>query len=61
MPAAASSWSTEEIRKLRTMVQAGASVRDLAANLRRSESAIRNKAAMHGIPLRGMPEATESR
>lgn len=43
------------------MVEAGASVRDVAVNLRRSESAIRNKAAFHGIPLRGLPDVAGSR
>lgn len=42
------------------MVEAGTSIRDMALNLRRSESAIRNKAAFHGIPLRGLPYMSDS-
>lgn len=52
LPAASSSWSTEDIRKLRQLAEEGLSLRELCKALRRTESAIRNKASMHGIPLR---------
>ena len=47
-------WSTAEIRELRELAAAGATVSEIATRLRRSESAIRNKAGMHGIPVRAV-------
>jgi hypothetical protein len=52
LPAASSSWSTEDIRKLRQLAEEGRSLSELCKALRRTESAIRNKASMHGIPLK---------
>jgi hypothetical protein len=49
--AAIRSWSTDEIVRLRELAEAGESVGIIALNLRRTESAIRNKALMHGISL----------
>ncbi len=54
MPSAASSWSIHEIQKLQALAEARTSVREMARILRRTESAIRNKAALHGISLRGL-------
>lgn len=54
-------WSTEEIRQLRQLAVAGASLDTISITLRRTRSAIRNKATMHGISLRrcgdGLPGA----
>lgn len=52
LPAASSSWSTADIRKLRELAEQGCSLSELCKALRRTESAIRNKASMHGIPLK---------
>lgn len=46
------SWSSSQIRQLRDLALQGFTVGAIAAHLRRSESAIRNKAGMHGISLR---------
>lgn len=45
-------WKPEDLRQLRELAQSGESLKLIASKLRRSESAIRNKAAMHGISLR---------
>jgi hypothetical protein len=45
-------WSSESIRQLRLLAQSGVPIGTIAARLRRSVSAVRNKACMHGIPLR---------
>ncbi|HEU4484449.1 MAG TPA: hypothetical protein VFR96_03095 [Povalibacter sp.] len=58
--ARANGWSTAEIRQLRQLAAAGATVGEIAAQLRRSESAIRNKAGMHGIPVRTAHVGTAS-
>jgi hypothetical protein len=50
--AGATGWSTADIRRLRELAEQGMPVPTIAATLRRSESAIRNKAGMHGISLR---------
>jgi hypothetical protein len=54
LPSAANRWSRHELRQLQALVEARTSIRDIARILRRSESAIKNKAALHGIPLRGL-------
>jgi hypothetical protein len=51
LPSAAPSWSKDELCQLRSMAQAGASVDAIATSLKRSISAIRNKAGLHGISL----------
>lgn len=51
VPAANNSWSIEEVRKLRDHAQSGRSVREIARELNRTESSVRNKAGMHGISL----------
>lgn len=52
LPRASTSWSPQDIQCLRHLAEQGLSVEILAARLRRTPSAIRNKAAMHGISLR---------
>lgn len=53
-------WSTEDIRLLRQLAVAGASLETIAGTLRRTQSAIRNKATMHGISLRRCGESLSS-
>lgn len=45
-------WSSDELRRLRELAATGAAPGTIAATLRRTESAIRNKAGLHGISLR---------
>jgi hypothetical protein len=47
----ASAWSREEIRQLRELAEGGTPVRVISTLLRRTESAVKNKAGMHGISL----------
>ena len=54
VPSAANSWSSNDVQKLQALVEARTSIREMAKILRRTESAIRNKAALHGISLRGL-------
>lgn len=51
-PAVKRSWSTDDVRTLRELSHQGLPVTTIARRLGRSESAIRNKAAMHGVPVR---------
>lgn len=51
LPAARKSWSSEEIRKMRELAAQHVSIEMMSAVLRKTPSAIRNKAAMHGISL----------
>jgi hypothetical protein len=44
-------WTADAIRRLRELAAIGAPVSDIASALGRSESAIRNKAGLHGIAL----------
>ena len=53
LPSAATSWSKDELQLLRTLAQTGTSIDVIAKTLKRSASAIRNKAGMHGISLAG--------
>lgn len=53
-------WSTEDIRLLRQLATAGASLDTISVTLRRTRSAIRNKATMHGISLRRCGESLAS-
>ena len=46
-------WSAEDLRRLRELAAAGTTPEAIATTLRRTTSAIRNKAGMHGISLRG--------
>jgi hypothetical protein len=45
-------WSTEDLRRLRDLAATGTPLNAIAATLRRTTSAVRNKAGMHGISLR---------
>ncbi|HEY6644825.1 hypothetical protein [Povalibacter sp.] len=45
-------WSSEDIRLLRQLASDGLPLEIIAARLRRSPSAVRNKATMHGVSLR---------
>lgn len=51
-PTVKRSWSTDDVRALRELSRQGLPVTTIARRLGRSESAVRNKAAMHGVPLR---------
>lgn len=53
-------WTTDDIRLLRQLAVAGASLETIAVTLRRTRSAIRNKATMHGISLRRCGESLSS-
>ena len=59
MPSAASTWSHVEVRQLHSLVAERTPIQQIAKIMRRSESAIRNKAAFHGISLRGLQYAAE--
>jgi hypothetical protein len=56
----ANTWSTEDVRLLRQLAVAGASLETIAVTLRRTRSAIRNKATMHGISLKRCGEGMSS-
>lgn len=56
----ANTWSTDEIRQLRQLATAGASLDSICVTLRRTRSAIRNKATMHGISLKLCSETLTS-
>lgn len=45
-------WSMEDVRRLRELAAQSMPVEHIAATLRRSTSAIKNKASLHGISLR---------
>jgi hypothetical protein len=51
--AGANPWSPEDVQQLRRLATAGTSLELIAVKLRRTRSAIRNKATMHGISLKG--------
>lgn len=53
-PGGVRAWSMEEIRQLRALAGEGVPGPVIANRLQRSLSAVRNKAAMHGISLRGV-------
>lgn len=45
-------WSMEDLRRLRELASSGTPVNVIATALRRTPSAVRNKAGMQGISLR---------
>jgi len=49
---AQSVWSVDDVRQLRCLASEGAPLTTITQRLRRTESAIRNKASEHGISLR---------
>jgi hypothetical protein len=51
-------WSPHELQQLRTLAEEGVPLKCIAATLRRSEYAVRNKAGIHGISLK-LPTSTE--
>jgi len=53
LPAAGNSWSSDQIRTLRKLAGEGLPAKQIAMAMKRTESAIRNKAGMHGISLKG--------
>jgi hypothetical protein len=48
-------WSIEDLRLLRELAASGTPLNAIAATLRRTPSAIKNKAGMQGISLRLRP------
>ncbi len=52
---AARIWSSAELKQLRELSDAGTGVEIIAARLKRSVSAVRNKAGMHGFSLAAAP------
>jgi hypothetical protein len=52
---AARMWSSAELKQLRELTDAGTGVEIIAARLKRSVSAVRNKAGMHGFSLAAAP------
>lgn len=44
-------WASAELKQLRELSDAGIGVEIIAARLKRSVSAVRNKAGMHGFSL----------
>lgn len=54
-------WSNSEIRRLRELAQQGLVVSVIAEQLRRSPSAVRNKAGLHGIAIRSAPHSVPRR
>jgi len=44
-------WSSAELKQLRELTDAGIGVELIAARLKRTVSAVRNKAGMHGFPI----------
>ena len=60
VPIAVASWSPGDMQRLQDLVEARTPLHQMARILGRTESAIRNKAAMHGIALRGLSSARSS-
>jgi len=50
-PSAAKMWSSAELKQLRELTDAGMSIEIIASRLKRTVSAVRNKAGMHGLSL----------
>jgi hypothetical protein len=55
LPAAIASWSKHDLQVLRSLAHEGASIEVIAKTLKRTPSAIRNKAGIHGISLAPRP------
>jgi hypothetical protein len=51
-------WSSEELKQLRALAGERVPVEVIATRLRRSVSAVRNKAGLHGISLTSRPRRT---
>ncbi len=52
-------WSRDEIRQLRELADAGVPTHIIATRLRRTVSAIKNKAGIHGISVRNVEPSYE--
>jgi len=50
-----SAWATEDIQRLRVLASEGMALIEIARELRRTVSAVRNKAGMHGISVQSKP------
>ena len=53
-------WSSAELKQLRELTDAGIGVEIIAARLKRSVSAVRNKAGMHGFSLAASARRAQS-
>jgi hypothetical protein len=51
-PGRRNDWSSDDVRRLRDLAATGMPLNAIAVALRRTTSAVRNKAGMHGISLR---------
>ncbi|WP_116812166.1 hypothetical protein [Steroidobacter cummioxidans] len=51
-------WAVADVRRLRELAEQGISPGQVAKLLRRSESAVRNKACLHGISFRRQVQKT---
>ena len=60
-PSAAKMWSSAELKQLREMSDAGVGVEIIASRLKRTVSAVRNKAGMHGFSLAASARYEQSR
>jgi hypothetical protein len=60
VPAAVNTWSMADIRRLRELAAAGLHIKQISLALHRTESAVRNKAAMHCISLGNTPRPESS-
>ncbi len=49
-------WTLADIRLLRELARQGLTLGSIARRLRRSESAVRNKATMHGVSVQARPQ-----
>lgn len=54
-------WSSAELKQLRELTDAGIGVEIIAARLKRTVSAVRNKAGMHGFPLTAASRQEQTR
>lgn len=52
--AVTNAWSLGDVRRLRELAAQKVPVEAIAATLRRSPSAVKNKASLHGISLRSL-------
>jgi hypothetical protein len=60
-PSAAKMWSCAELKQLRELTDAGIGIEIIASRLKRTVSAVRNKAGMHGFSLAAVrPEQSRS-
>lgn len=53
----ANAWSMDDVRLLRELAERNVPLEAIASTLRRSTSAIKNKASLHGISLRSAGRA----